>query len=156
MRDYQTFRKSAIRYWERRRIFYNLALVPPAYVGFFFTDTLNWVGDPHETHYSYVLPWFAVCGFAANICYTIAYALEFLLGNDDPMSGWLRFNRSAAFVGGTLFSMFLALMGGYNIAQMEWHYAIKHRLTMSLQRTPAELVCSRVDVIGPASLSSFR
>jgi hypothetical protein len=88
MRDYQVFRHTAIRYWERRRIFYNLAILLPAGFGFAFTDTINWVGDPHKIHYSFILPWFAMSAIGANICYSFAYALEFLFGSDDPRLWW--------------------------------------------------------------------
>lgn len=126
MRDFQAFRHSAVRYWERRRIIYNAALVIPALLGYGITDTLNWVGDQHETHYSYIIPLFLVSAIGANICYSFAYALEFVFGSDDPTSRWLRFGRTVTFVGGVLFAMLLALIGGWNIAQMEWHHGIKH------------------------------
>src|SRR5204863_8188833 len=51
MRDCVAFKKAAIRYWERRRAIYNLALLLPALFGYTFSDTMNWVGDPHRTHY---------------------------------------------------------------------------------------------------------
>jgi hypothetical protein len=126
MHDYHTFRHTAIRYWERRRIIYNLALLLPAWFGYGFTDNLNWVGDTHETHYSYILPWFALCAVGANVCYSFAYALEFLFGNDDPTSRWMRYGRTTAFVGGVLFAMLLALIGGWNIAIMAWFHGVKH------------------------------
>ena len=126
MRDYHAFRHTAIRYWERRRIIYNLALLLPAWFGYGFTDNLNWVGDPHETHYTYILPWFALSAVGANICYTFAYAAEFLFGSDDPASRWMRFGRTITFVGGVLFAMLLALVGGHNIAQMHWNYGVTH------------------------------
>jgi len=126
MRDFQAFRRTAVRYWERRRVVYNLALALPALFGFALTDTLNWVGDPHRIHCAYVLLLFALSAVGANICYSFAYSLEFLFGNDEPTSRWLRFGRTSAFIGGLLFAMFLALIGGYNIAQMHWNYGINH------------------------------
>jgi hypothetical protein len=126
MRDFHAFRKSAVRYWERRRIIYNAALVLPALVGYGLTDALNWVGDPHRTHYGYIIPLFLVSAVGANICYSFSYALEFIFGSDDPTSRWLRSGRTAAFVFGVLFAMLLALIGGRNIAMMEWSYGIKH------------------------------
>ena len=126
MRDYHSFRNQVIRYWELRRIIYNLALLLPAWFGYGFTDTLNWVGDSHETHYSYLLPLFVISGLGANICYSFAYALEFLFGSDDPTSRWMRYGRTIAFVGGVLFAVFLAFIGGRNIAEMEWYHAMKH------------------------------
>ena len=126
MRDYHAFRQTAVRYWERRRIIYNLVLVPPAIFSYGFVDNLNWVGDRHETQYFYVLPLFALSAIGANICYSFAYALEFLFGSDDPASRWMRFGRTAAFILGVVFAMFLALVGGRNIAEMEWYHGIKH------------------------------
>lgn len=126
MHERYTFRQLALRYWERRRIIYNLALIPPAFVGYAVADTLNWVGDAHKTHYGFIVFWLAMSAFGANICYSFAYALEFLFGDDTPTSGWVRFGRTSAFVGGVLVAMFLALIGGRNIADMEYYEGIKH------------------------------
>ena len=120
------FRRSTVRYWERRRVIYNAALILPAIVGYGLADTLNWVGDPHRTHYGYIIPLFLVSAVGANICYSFCYALEFIFGGDDPTSRWQRFGRTTAFVGGVLFAMLLALIGGRNIADMEWHYGFRH------------------------------
>jgi hypothetical protein len=125
MRDFLSFKRATIRYWERRRLIYNLALLLPAVFGYGFTDTMNWVGDAHTTHYSYILPWFALSALGANIWYTFAYVSEFLFGSDEPASRWLRYGRTTTFVGGVLFSMLLALIGGGNIANMEWNYGIR-------------------------------
>ena len=126
MRDFQAFRRTAIKYWERRRIIYNLALVLPGLVGYAVTDALNWAGDAHPIHYLYIVSLFVLSAIGANVCYSFAYALEFLFGSDDPASSWLRSGRTSAFVGGVLFAMLLALIGGGNIAQMEWNYGIRN------------------------------
>lgn len=125
MRDYSAFRKTAIRYWERRRVIYNLALALPAFVGYAVADTFNWVGDPHETHYGFVAFWLVVSAFGANICYSFAYALEFLFGCDEPTSRWIRFGRTGTFVAGVLVAMLLALIGGRNIAGMDYYESFK-------------------------------
>jgi hypothetical protein len=121
MRDYPAFRKTAIRYWERHRVIYNLALTLPAFISYALADTINWVGDPHETHYGFVAFWLALYAVGANICYSFAYALEFLFGCDEPTSRWMRFGRTSTFVAGVLFAMLLALIGGRNIAGMEYY-----------------------------------
>jgi len=95
--------------------------VPPAIFSYGFIDNINWVGDQHETSYSYIVPLFVLSAIGANICYSFAYALEFLFGSNDPTSGWMRYGRTTAFVSGLVFPMFLAFIGGHNIAQMEWH-----------------------------------
>src|SRR5688572_30642045 len=125
MRDYHAFKHTAIRYWERRRVIYNLALLLPAWFAYGFVDNLNWVGGPHETQYSYILPWFALSAIGANICYSFAYALEFLFGSDDPTSGWMRYGRTTAFIGGVVLAMLLACVGGRNIAMIEYYEEIK-------------------------------
>lgn len=122
MRDFTAFKRSAVRYWERRRIFYNLALVPPSFFGFALADTLNYVGDPHRLNYWRLLLLFGLSGLGANICYSFAFALEFVLGSDDPTSRWLRFGRAAMFVAGILFGMLLAFLGGVNIAHFEFYF----------------------------------
>ncbi|PWU19158.1 MAG: hypothetical protein C5B50_07280 [Verrucomicrobia bacterium] len=58
MDDEKLLRRKIIRYWERRRIFYNLALVPPAFVGWALADTLNYVGDPHVTDYIAIMEFY--------------------------------------------------------------------------------------------------
>ena len=126
MEDFQAFRRSAIRYWERRRIVYNVALVLPALIGFAVTETVNWVGDPHELHYFFILTLLAVSAVGANICYSFAYGLEFLFASDNPNSRWLRFGRTSALIAGILFAMFLSLLGGYNIAQLHWDWGLRN------------------------------
>jgi hypothetical protein len=121
MRDFHAFRRSAVRYWERRRIIYNAALVLPALFGYMVTAGLAYVGDPHPTLYRFLLFWFSLSAIGANVCYSFAYALEFLFGSDHPTSRWLRFGRTTAFVGGVLFAMLLALVGERNIAMMEFY-----------------------------------
>jgi hypothetical protein len=122
MRDYHTFRKTAIRYWERRRIIYNVALVPMSGISYMLGAGFARMGDNYGWHPYYVFLLFALSALGANICYSFAYALEFVFGSDDPASRWLRFGRTAAFVCGILFAMLLALIGGRNIADMEFYY----------------------------------
>ena len=122
MHDFTAFRRLAIRYWERRRILYNLALAPPALVSYLFTDCMNWVGDSHPFHYAYLFLLFGLSALGANIFYSFVYALEFFLGSEEPTSRWMRFGRSTVFVGGVLFAMLLALAGGWNIAQLDYYH----------------------------------
>lgn len=127
MNDFPAFKRSAVTYWERRRLIYNVALVLPAWLGYEFTDMMNWVGDRHERYYGFTIPLLVVSVIGANICYTFAYALEFLRGSDDPSSSWLRQERTLCFVFGVLFAMLLALIGGRNIALAEWSYGSSQR-----------------------------
>ena len=63
---------------------------------------------------------FALAAVGANLCYTFAYAAEFLFGSDEPTSRWLTFGRTAVFVCGTLASMALAFAGAGGIANAEY------------------------------------
>lgn len=115
-------KKADIRYWERRRIFYNLALIPSSFFGYMLCKGIMWRGSPPESHYYYLIFLLAVSALGANICYTFAYALEFFFGNEDSASRWLRFGRSTAFGISILLAMFLALIGGWNIASMDSYF----------------------------------
>ena len=66
---------------------------------------------------------FILSAIGANVCYSFAYALEFLFGSDDPASRWLRFGRNVAFISGLILAMLLAAVGGRNIALMEYLYS---------------------------------
>lgn len=125
MDDFPAYRRTAVRYWERRRIVYNLAIVPSLLFGFAFKDTLNWTADDHDTHYGFVFTMFAITCFKANICYSFCYALEFLIGSDDRASRWQHSLRRSSFVGGVMFAMLLALFAGFGIANLEWDYALE-------------------------------
>ena len=122
MNDYHAFRHAAIRYWERRRIVYNVALLPPSVLTYALAAAVSRAGDDYGWHRWYVLFLFLFSALGANICYTFAYALEFLFGSDDPASRWLRFGRSTVFASGLAFSALLAAIGGRNIALMEFYF----------------------------------
>jgi len=119
MQDFHSFRRSAVRYWERRRIIYNAALILPALFGYRSAHVIG-VGAGHETtNYAYLLALFVLSGLGANVCYCFSYALEFMFGTDEPTSRWLRYERTVAFVAGLLFAMLLSIIGGWNVAVME-------------------------------------
>lgn len=121
MRDFPVFRKATIRYWERRRIYYNLALVLPALFGYgIFAGFSAGVGDPRHFGSGIVCGLFLLATVGANICYSFGYALEFLFGSDDPNSSWIGIWRPLLIVVGTLFAMTLAVIGGRNIALIEY------------------------------------
>ena len=123
MRDYPAYRKMAIRYWERRRLFFNLALVLPAAVGYVFTAGMSAYDERTRIlGTGAVILLFLVSAIGANVCYTFSYAVEFIFGSDDQLSRWFRYGRHVTFFSGTLFAMILALMGGRNIGLMEYYY----------------------------------
>jgi hypothetical protein len=117
--------KAVIRYWERRRIIYNVALVPASLFAYLLSAGLAYVGDPHDTLYSFVMFWFALSAVGANMCYSFVYSLEFFFFTEDPASRWSRYGRAWTFIGGLAFAMILALLGGRNIAMMEFYEQVK-------------------------------
>jgi hypothetical protein len=125
MNSCSPFRRSAIRYWEWRRIFYNVALVPSALIGYGVTDVVNHVGDLHNSNNARLFVWFVLAAVGANICYTFTYALEFFFGSDDPNSRWLRHGRISTFLGGVLLAILLALIGGRDIANLDFYYEVR-------------------------------
>lgn len=122
MRDYSAFRHTAIGYWERRRIIYNVLLIPPSVLMYMLFAGVSRAGDSYNWHPYLVILLFLASALGANICYTFAYALEFLFGSDDPASRWLRSGRSTAFASGLAFAILLAAIGGRNIALLEFYY----------------------------------
>ena len=69
MDDFKLYRRSAIRYWEWRRILYNLALVPPAFVGFVICGaTSAAAGDVTSLTDGEMIRAFLMSALGANIC----------------------------------------------------------------------------------------
>jgi hypothetical protein len=121
MRDFPTFRTATIRYWEKRRIIYNLALVLPAHFGYFTATMLpGAVGDTSHIGPVGLAIMFGVGAVGANICYSFCYALEFLLGSDDLGAAWSRYGRRCILIAGVIFGIALAFLGGRNIGHLEY------------------------------------
>jgi hypothetical protein len=108
--DFPAYRKAAIRYWEIRRIAYNLALVPPTLFGYQLGLMLTDV--TRVSHRGLFDSRLAMYALGANVCYCFAYVLEFVFGNDDPASRWQRAGRPLALIAGIAFAMVLALECG--------------------------------------------
>jgi hypothetical protein len=116
MRDFEAWRKASVRYWERRRIAYNVLLAVPAFLGWGFGGALSAaVGDKDKLSAFTILLLFALGASAANICYSFVYVFEFVFASDDPKNRWNAQGRPAVFVFGTLVSILLALVAGRNI-----------------------------------------
>ncbi|MEK7780608.1 MAG: hypothetical protein AAB370_03810 [Verrucomicrobiota bacterium] len=99
-----------------------MALIPPSLLAYWFTTGLLWAGDEPDLRPAFTVIQLGLCVLGANICYSFVYVLEFWFGTDEPDSKWVRFGRAAVFALGLLFAMALALIGGRNIAEMEFHH----------------------------------
>jgi len=123
MHPLSTGMRTAIQYWERRRLVYNLALVPPTLLGYLPGAGLSVaIGDHRYLSILEVGALFLVAALGANICYSFAYAMEFLFATDVPASRWIRIGRPLALTVGILFAMALALVGGRNIAILQYSF----------------------------------
>jgi hypothetical protein len=119
MQDIPTFRSRAIRYWEKRRLYYNLALVLPALAGFHSgAVAVARRGFLPPSFGLAVVAVFVLWAVLANICFTFAYALEFLFGKDVPESLWVSHGREISFFVGTIFAMALAFFAGVDVPWM--------------------------------------
>lgn len=121
MRDFHSFRMTAINYWECHRVIYNVALIPPSVFAYKLVAGVARVGANFWWHPEEVFYLFALSAVGANFCYSFAYAVEFLFGSNDPSSRWIRFGRKLVFVAGILLSILLAFDTGARIAHMEYH-----------------------------------
>jgi len=92
---------SAARFWELRRIFYNLVL---------FVVTVTWVVTtwPHfcPAFTLEIIPPLTVLALLANVCYSAVYLVELPLVRSTLQASWLRW-RWALWVAGTLFAVVL-------------------------------------------------
>ncbi len=114
-------KRATIKYWERRRRFYNAALVLPALLGYVSAGELSaLVGDREHMGTVGVLVLFLIAALGANTCYSIVYSVEFFFPTLPDTSYWVRFGRSRLFFFGTFFAMFLALLGGRGIARAQY------------------------------------
>ena len=77
--------KDAVRYWEPRRIAYNLALIAVAA----FVVARTW---PHFRPAFKLgnIPRVAILAMLANVCYCAAYFVEFLVQDEAARATWRR------------------------------------------------------------------
>ena len=121
MNDFAESRRAAIRYWERRRIVYNVALLPPSLLAYFLNSAVaEGVGDTPNFGLPMAGLLFLASAIGANLCYSFAYALEFLFLNARPGSWWKGWGRTVAFFGGTVVGMLLATFGGQQIYLLQY------------------------------------
>jgi hypothetical protein len=97
-----SFLIEAIRYWEPRRLIYNLALLTVSLAWFavawpHFRPTLTWSS----------IPPLAILALLANVCYCAAYLVDLPLQHSSVGEGWRRW-RWTLWLMGTLFAAVLA------------------------------------------------
>ena len=93
----------ALRFWEPRRVIYNLAVIGLAAA----VVVRTWPHFHPAFHWG-VVPQLLVFGVIANVCYSAAYVPELLMLDPSVRPAWRKW-RGALFVAGTLFALFLEL-----------------------------------------------
>ncbi len=110
-------RASAVRYWESRRLGFNLMLVPPGvsgWLGYVSTD----LGSPTLASLepmTLILPLILALA-AINLLYSVVYCLEFLLMCEGESGTWLARGRDMTFAAGSVAVIGMAFLGGAGIA----------------------------------------
>ncbi len=122
MSDFETIRAEAVRYWERKRLWYNAALVVPTLLGLALGGLANALDDlPSQVGLGGMLVALLLLIVAANLVFCLAYAFEFLWGSRGSPMAQLRLARRLVFVAGLLLAAVLALIGGVNLAYLPVH-----------------------------------
>lgn len=121
MTDSDTYRTDAIRYWERKRLWYNAALVVPTLLGLALGGLANALDDSSQVGLGGMLFALLILIVAANLVFCLAYAFEFLWGGRGRPMTQLRLARRVVFAVGLLLAAVLAFIGGRNLAYLQVH-----------------------------------
>jgi hypothetical protein len=126
MTDFKAWKKGVIRYWEKRRVAFNLILLGPTFLGYVLPASVSaGVGDqPHLTS-AFVLFLLFLCAAGANVWFSLVYALEFFLGSMDEKSQWMKWGRDFVFMAGMLVSILTAFACARNIAIIEYSPTVR-------------------------------
>jgi hypothetical protein len=121
--DELTERRLAIRYWERKRLWHNAALVVPTLMGFSLSGLANLTMSdyPSRVGPGGILFALILMIVAANLVFCLAYAFEFLCASRSRPLKQLRLARPVVFVVGLLLAAVLAFIGGSNLAYLQVH-----------------------------------
>jgi hypothetical protein len=120
--DANTKRK-AIAYWEKRRIVYNVLLVPASLLAWQISKEFTYHIDDQTparlTDPAVMLALVVLC-VSANICYSFVYVLEFFFLADEPRKFWPAPGRTVFLVIGCLLGMWLASV---TMSQLQINFA---------------------------------
>jgi len=105
------FRRKTLAYWEKRRVVYNLLLVPPAWLGWQISREFTYhIDDRDPANFSdpYVLRRVLILLLMANVCYSMVYLVETLFASDKTKKFWPKPGRTILFIFGCILGMGLA------------------------------------------------
>lgn len=118
--------RTVLRYWEIRRVIYNLLLIPPAWFAWQISGGFTVAIDDHlpaRIDDPFVIRSIIYLLMMANVCYSIVYMLEFLFASPKVVQGWRIFGRPLVFVSGCIFAMLLAGSNSFSLqtaARGDW------------------------------------
>ena len=119
--EFADYKKEAIRFWELRRIIWNLLLIPPSLFGYVFAAGVAVaVDDSPQFGLPIVAVLFCFSAVGANICYSLAYVIEFWAAGRSCEEGYRVKGRRLLFGLGCFIGIGLALSGGRNIAILQY------------------------------------
>jgi len=110
-------RASAVRYWEARRLGFNLMLIPPGVCGWlgYLSTAVGTSGLASLDPMALMLP-LILALVAINIVFSAVYGLEFLLMRDGEAGFWVSRGRDLTFAAGSLTLFAVAFLGGAEFA----------------------------------------
>lgn len=115
--DILATKKSAVRYWERRRWVYLALLVPAAAVGYFLTGEVLAGFDNKEILSTFAILMMFTVGFInANLAYSFAYVFEFGFLGTSRYDGYSKTWRPLLFAAGCILGIILAFGASRSIA----------------------------------------
>ncbi len=100
--SFREFLRDAIRFWELRRLWYNLALAGQALAWVILT----WPHFRPALTVEHLLQLLVLAGLA-NLCYCVAYFVELLFYQSPAADTWRR-RRWVLWLAGTLFALLVA------------------------------------------------
>ncbi|MFT5468630.1 MAG: hypothetical protein ACI8UO_003741 [Verrucomicrobiales bacterium] len=106
------YRREAPSYWEKRRVIFNLLLIPAGWLGYSISASFTYNIDDREPA-SFSDPQFLIAvimmGVMANVCYSMVYMIEFIFMSEKKGSFWPSPGRTLLLIAGCLIGMFFAL-----------------------------------------------
>jgi len=114
-------RREALAYWEKRRIIYNLLLVPPAWYSWGISQSFTYSIDDREPASltdPIVILTLVILFIAANLCYSAVYVLEFCFMSEKRGKFWPFPGRIIFLIVGCLLGMALSAQNMSRVEQM--------------------------------------
>lgn len=114
-------RREALAYWEKRRIIYNLLLIPPSWFSWGISQSFTYSIDDREPASltdPMVILTLVTLFVGANLCYSVVYVLEFFFMSEKRGKLWPYPGRTIFLIAGCLLGMALSAQNMSRVEQM--------------------------------------